>query len=234
MASAIPASAVALDYAGLTDAELAARIVARDAGAVRFLTTCNNQRLFRAAWSILADRADAEEAVQDAYLKAFAALPTFRGEARLSTWLTRIVINEALERRRKAGRRRQQLEAQGVSFIESYREALMRGSEQSQSPEQEVMRSELARLLEGAIGRLPEVFRPAFVLREIEGLSVAETADALALPEATVRTRLHRARLRLQAELAPALAGVRAGTLSFAGADCQRLTDRVMQRLGLV
>ena len=108
----------------------------------------------------------------------------------------------------------------------------MRGSEQSQSPEQEVMRSELARLLEGAIGRLPEVFRPAFVLREIEGLSVAETADALALPEATVRTRLHRARLRLQAELAPEMAGVRAATLPFAGLDCQAMTDRVMAKLG--
>ena len=225
-------TALALDYAGLTDAELARCIVAKDAAAARHLITRNNQRLFRAAWSILADRAEAEEAVQDGYLKAFAALPSFRGEAQLSTWLTRIVVNEALERRRKAGRRRQQLEAQGVSFIESYREALMRGSEPSQSPEQEVMRAELARLLEGAIGRLPEVFRPAFVLREIEGLSVAETAAALDLPEATVRTRLHRARLRLQADLAPALSGVRAGMLPFAGADCQRLTERVLAKAG--
>ena len=108
----------------------------------------------------------------------------------------------------------------------------MRGSEPSQSPEQEVMRAELARLLEGAIGRLPEVFRPAFVLREIEGLSVAETAAALDLPEATVRTRLHRARLRLQADLAPALSRVRAGMLPFAGADCQRLTERVLAKAG--
>ena len=225
-------TALALDYAALPDAELARRIVARDAAAARFLITRNNQRLFRAAWSILLDRAEAEEAVQDGYLKAFAALPGFRGEAQLSTWLTRIVVNEALERRRKAGRRKRELESQGVSFIESYREALMRGSEPSQSPEQAVMRAELARVLETAIGRLPEVFRPAFVLREIEGLSVAETAEALGLAEATVRTRLHRARLRLQAELAPEMAGVRASTLPFAGLDCQSLTDRVMAKLG--
>jgi RNA polymerase sigma-70 factor (ECF subfamily) len=228
----MPTATLALDYAALTDAELVRAIVARDAAAARHLITRSNQRLFRAAWSILADRAEAEEAVQDGYLKAFAALPSFRGEAQLSTWLTRIVVNEALERRRRAGRRRAQLESQGVSFIESYREALMRGSEPSQSPEQAVMRAELAKLLEAAIGRLPEVFRPAFVLREVEGLSVAETAQALGLAEATVRTRLHRARLRLQAELAPQLADLRAATLPFLGADCQALTDRVMAKLG--
>jgi RNA polymerase sigma-70 factor, ECF subfamily len=228
----MPTTALALDYAALSDAELARRIVGRDAAAARFLITRSNQRLYRAAWSILLDRAEAEEAVQDGYLKAFAALPTFRGEAQLSTWLTRIVVNEALERRRKAGRRRKQLESQGVSFIESYREAFMRGSEPSQSPEQAVMRTELARVLETAIGRLPEVFRPAFVLREIEGLSVAETAQTLGLAEATVRTRLHRARLRLQAELAPEMASVRAATLPFAGLDCQAMTDRVLAKLG--
>jgi RNA polymerase sigma-70 factor (ECF subfamily) len=228
----MPKAALALDYGALTDAELAARIVARDGAAARFLLTRSNQRLFRTAWSILGDRAEAEEAVQDAYLKAFAALPGFRGEAKLSTWLTRIVANEALERRRKAVRRRTELERQGVSFIESYREALMRGSEPPQNPEQALMRAELGKLLETAIGRLPAVFRPAFVLREIEGLSVAETAEALGLAEATVRTRIHRARQRLQVDLAPELAGVRAATLPFAGADCQAMTERVMARLG--
>jgi RNA polymerase sigma-70 factor (ECF subfamily) len=225
-------AATLASYAGLTDLALARRVIARDAGAARHLLTLNNQRLFRTAWSILLDRSEAEDVVQDAYVKAFAALPTFRGDSSLSTWLTRIVVNEALERKRRAGRRQRQLESQGVAFIEGYREALMRGSGSAQSPEQSLMRAELAKLIEAAIGRLPEVFRPAFVLREIEGLSVAETAAALRINEATVRTRLFRAKQKLQAELEPHVTGVRVATLPFAGLDCQALTERVMARLG--
>jgi RNA polymerase sigma-70 factor (ECF subfamily) len=222
-----------LDYAELSDLALARRIVDRDGAAARHLLGANNRRLFRAAWSILLDRAEAEEAVQEAYVKAFAALPTFRGDAALSTWLTRIVVNEALERKRSAGRRLRHLERQGVAFIDAYREALMRGSEPDPSPEQQVMRAELARLVETAIGRLPEAFRAAFVLREIEGLSAAETAASLRITEATVRTRVHRARLKLQAALEPELSGAQAAMLPFAGADCQALTERVLARLGL-
>lgn len=220
-------------YAGVGDLALARRVLAGDAGAARHLLTLNNQRLFRAAWSILLDRGEAEDAVQEAYAKAFAALPGFKGDAALSTWLTRIVVNEALERKRRVGRRRRLLERQGVAFIEGYREALMRGSDSGPSAEQSLMRAELAKLVEAAIGRLPEVFRPVFVLREIEGLSVAETAAALDITEATVRTRLHRAKQKLQAELEPQASGVRAAMLPFAGLDCQALTARVLQRLGL-
>lgn len=93
-------------YADLGDLALAGLVLARDADAARHLLTANNQRLFRAAWSILLDRGEAEDAVQEGYLKAFAALATFKGESALSTWLTRIVVNEALERKRRAGRRR--------------------------------------------------------------------------------------------------------------------------------
>ncbi len=218
----------------LDDMALVRQVLARDVEAARQLLTLNNQRLFRAAWSILLDRGEAEDAVQEGYAKAFAALPSFKGESALSTWLTRIVVNEALERKRRAGRRRRQLESQGVAFIEAYRESLMRGSAAGPSPEQSVMRTELARVIEAAIARLPEVFRPAFVLREIEGLSVAETAAALGVTEATVRTRLHRAKQRLQAELEPHVSGVRAATLPFAGLDCQALTACVLARLGLV
>jgi RNA polymerase sigma-70 factor (ECF subfamily) len=222
----------ATNYAALSDLALARQVLERDAGAARHLLTLNNQRLFRAAWSILLDRAEAEDVVQEAYAKAFAALKSFKGEAALSTWLTRIVVNEALERKRHAGRRQRLLESQGVAFIENYREALMRGSGAGASQEQTVMRAELAKLIEAAIGRLPEVFRPVFVLREIEGLSVAETAAALEITEPTVRTRLHRAKQRLQAELEPQVSGVRAAMLPFAGLDCQALTARVLRRLG--
>ena len=221
-----------LDYAGLGDLALVRRVLGRDAGAARHLLTANNQRLFRAAWSILMNRAEAEEAVQDGYMKAFAAMSTFKGQSSLSTWLTRIVVNEALDRKRRAKRRETVLEDQGVAFIEDYRETLMQGSKDAQSPEQAVMRRELARVMEAAIRRLPEAFRSVFVLREIEGLGVAETAAALAITEQTVRTRLHRAKQRLQAALEPQMQAVRTATLPFAGLDCQALTARVLGRLG--
>jgi RNA polymerase sigma-70 factor (ECF subfamily) len=159
----------ALDYEHLSDVELARLVTQRDSSAVRVITRRNNQRLHRAAWSVLRDRAEAEDAVQDAYLKAFAAIGRFEGRSSLSTWLTRIVVNEALERRRTAQKRQLILQSQSVIDIDDYRERLMAGSQASQSPEAEAMRTQIAKLLERAIANLPEAFRPVFVLREIEG-----------------------------------------------------------------
>ena len=110
-------ASVALDYGALTDLELAKRIAQRDTLAVRLVTSRNNQRLYRTAWSVLRNRADAEDAVQDGYLKAFAAIGSFAGASSLSTWLTRIVLNEALGRRRSAQRRLSQLRAQAVDWF---------------------------------------------------------------------------------------------------------------------
>ena len=220
------------DYAALGDLELVRRILARDAGAARHLIKANNQRLFRAAWSILSNRAEAEEAVQDAYLKAFAAMPRFKGESALSTWLTRILVNEALDRRRRAKHRVSMLEQRGVAVMDDYREALMQGSTERVSPEQAVMRRELARKMEAAIVALPQTFRPVFVMREIEGLDVSATAAALGLSEETVRTRHFRAKQRLQAALEPEMAAVRAATAVFMGAACDALTERVLAKLG--
>jgi RNA polymerase sigma-70 factor (ECF subfamily) len=217
------------DYATLSDGELASRIAARDVAAVRLVTGRNNQRLFRTAWSILKDRSEAEEAVQDGYMKAFDAIETFAGRSSLSTWLTRIVVNEALSRRSRAQRRSQLLNQESVLVLEEYREKLMAGSV-TQSPEKVLMRRQIAKLLETAIARLPDSFRPVFVLREIEGLSVEDTAEALQIPEETVKTRLYRARRRLQKELDPELCGALSETFPFAGADCETLTDRVIAR----
>jgi RNA polymerase sigma-70 factor (ECF subfamily) len=217
------------DYARLSDADLASRIAARDVAAVRLVTGRNNQRLFRTAWSILKDRSEAEEAVQDGYLKAFNAIGTFAGKSSLSTWLTRIVVNEALSRRRRVQSRSRLLNQQSVLVLEEYREKLMAGS-MTQSPEKVLMRRQIAKLLETAIARLPDTFRPVFVLREIEGLSVEDTAEALQIPEETVKTRLFRARRRLQKELDPELCGALSETFHFAGADCVALTNRVLER----
>jgi RNA polymerase sigma-70 factor (ECF subfamily) len=215
------------DHTTLSDSALARRIAARDVAAVRLVTGRNNQRLFRTAWSILKDRAEAEEAVQDGYLKAFAAIGTFAGRSSLSTWLTRIVVNEALGRRARAKKRSQLLNQESVVVLEEYREKLMAGSV-TQSPEKALMRGQIAKLLETAIARLPDTFRPVFVLREIEGLSVEDTAEALQIPEETVKTRLFRARRRLQKELDPELCDALSETFPFAGADCESLTDRVI------
>jgi RNA polymerase sigma-70 factor (ECF subfamily) len=223
-------TSVALDYETLTDIELAKRIAQRDTLAVRIVTSRNNQRLYRTAWSILKNRADAEDAVQDGYLKAFAAIESFAGASSLSTWLTRIVLNEALGRRRLAQRKLSQLRAQSVAVIDDYRENLMGGSAASSSPEAEAARGQVAKLLEQAIADLPEAFRIVFMLREVEGLSVEETADALQIAPPTVKTRLLRARRRLQAALNPTLHDALRDTFPFAGEACEGLTKRVLSR----
>lgn len=215
----------------LPELELAARCVARDGDAIRSVITANNQRLFRTAWSILKDRAEAEEAVQSAYLSAFANIDSFAGRSTLSTWLTRIVINEALGRSRAQKRRRNQLESAGVAMLDDYRDALMRGSDAA-LPDVELAREQMRRLLEHAVAALPEGFRTVFVLREVEGLSSEETADALEIPVATVKTRLFRARRKLQQILAPQIGNALSDTFPFAGADCAALTERVMAKLG--
>ena len=223
---------VKIDYSALADVELARLCGARDSEAVRHVLTANNQRLFRAAWSILKDRGEAEEALQAAYVSAFSSMDRFEGRSSLSTWLTRIVMNEALGRLRSERRRRSRLEAVGVPVLDAYRERLMAGSQPSQ-PDSAVAREQLRRLIERAVAGLPEIFRTVFVLRDVEGMSVEETADALGIPAATVKTRLLRARRRLQEALAPEVHEALTGTFPFAGADCAALTERVLASLGL-
>ena len=220
---------LALDYEHLSDVELATLVAQRDPHAVRIITGRNNQRLFRAAWSVLRDRSEAEDAVQDAYLKGFAGMAKFAGTSSISTWLTRIVINEALEKKRTAERRRQLLAEQAVTSIDDYRGRLMSGSDSSRSPEAETMRKQIAKLLEHAIANLPEPLRPVFVLREIEGLSVEETAEVLQIPTGTVKTRLLRSRRRLQRELDPEIREALHDTFPFAGRECDAMTERVLQ-----
>lgn len=217
-----------LAYEALDDLALARLVAARDVGAVRLVTTRNNQRMFRAAWSILRNRAEAEDAVQGAYLNAFAAIDGFEGRSSLTTWLTRIVINEALGRQRALRRRRAQLDETSVTVLEDYREKLMRGSTTGTSPESEFARAQVRHLLEQAIATLPTVFRLVFVMREVEGLSVEATAEALGIKPATVKTRHLRARRRLQEAIAPELRAALTDSFAFAGADCGALTERVI------
>lgn len=218
---------IALDYAAMSDVELAACCASADVHAVRYLVTFNNQRLFRTAWSILKNRQEAEDVLQSAYAKALAAIGSFEGRSALTTWLTRITINEALARKRVQERRRKHLEAEGVQVLDHYREQLANGS-RAPNPEAEAAREQLRSILERAIGGLSENFRTVFVLHEIEGVSVEEAAEALDIPIGTVKTRLMRARRKLQQALAPEVHSALTGTFPFAGADCARLTERVL------
>ena len=216
------------DLEGYDDATLAKLIARRDPDAVRLVTQRNNQRLYRVAWSILKDHAEAEDALQSAYLSAFRAIDTFESRSSLSTWLTRIAINEALGRQRARRRRKAQLDSESVVVLDEYRDKLMRGSSVGTAPDAELGRLQVRAMLEEAIGELPDEFRQVFVMREIEGLSVGETAELLGLEQATVKTRDHRARRRLQRALAPELRTVLAGTFPFLGVACAKLSDQVV------
>lgn len=207
------------------DLALARACASGNVEALRTVTSANNQRLFRAAWSILKDRSEAEDAVQSAYLNAFASIQMFEARSSLSTWLTRIVINEALDRSRALKRRRSQLEAQGVTMIEDHRAI--------DAPDVAVAREQLREIIERAVADLPDPFRTVFVLREVEGLSVDETSEALDLPAATVKSRLFRARRKLRLSMAPEVQTALDGTFPFAGTDCERLTARLLVAMAL-
>jgi RNA polymerase sigma-70 factor (ECF subfamily) len=219
----------ARDYEHLSDAELVALFAAKDPFAVRLVTTRNNQRLFRTAWSIVKNRAEAEEVVQDTYLRALGAIERFEGRSALSTWLTRIAINEALTRKRSAQRRANAFNEKSVLVMDEYREKLLGSPERRLSPEGELARKQLAAMLEQAVAGLPDNFRTVFVLREIEGLSVEEVSES---PE-TVRSRHLRARQKIQQMLDPELKSALGETFPFAGADCEALTARLLVRMGI-
>jgi RNA polymerase sigma-70 factor (ECF subfamily) len=217
----------ALDYGSMSDAELARCCALGDIDAVRQLVSTHNQRLFRVGWSILRNRSEAEDVLQSCYAKALGAIGSFEGRSTLSTWLTRIAINEALACKRTQERRRRHLESKGVEVLETYREQLAKGSD-SPSPEAEAARQQLRSILERAIAGLPENFRTVFILHEIEGMAVDDVAETLDIPSGTVKTRLMRARRKLQQALAPEVRSALTGTFPFAGADCARLTERVL------
>jgi RNA polymerase sigma-70 factor (ECF subfamily) len=217
-----------------SEAALVARALARDAVALAEIMRRNNRRLYRAAWGILRDEQEAEDAVQDCYLKAFAALPGFRGEAALSTWLTRIAINEALMRRRKRHAQMASLAASVGNVIPLRPDetpAAEVAEDPALSPEAIAMRAQLRPYLEDAVADLPEDQRAVFVLRALEELSVEETAQVLDLNPQTVRTRFLRARRKLQERLQRELKLTFGEMLPFAGARCDRLIQRVLALL---
>lgn len=213
----------------LTDLEIARRVAAGDLAAFVLLMRRCNRPMFRAARAILGNDADAEEAVQEAYLLAYRAIGAFRGNAKLSTWLVRIVANEALARRRKDQRR-----AMVVPIRSGLEEEALNAEVDMPSPDgpqERAGRAEMRRVLEAKIDALPEEFRAVFVLRALEELSVEETAAALGIPASTVRTRFFRARSRLREALSQEVDFAFDDAFAFAGARCDRMVANVLRRL---
>ena len=211
------------------DEALAARAAHGDVSAFEALMRRHNRTLFRTARAILRDDAEAEDALQEAYLQAYRALPAFRGEARFGTWLVRIVANEALVRRRKEARRAQIVPMQSADATPELEE--LRDDDMDQRPEPSAERAEVRRLLERQIDALPDAYRTVFMLRAVEELTVEETAAVLQIPEATVRTRFFRARSLLREALAQKLDLAYADAFAFAGERCDRIVAAVLARL---
>jgi RNA polymerase sigma-70 factor (ECF subfamily) len=202
---------------------------ADDSAEFEALMRRHNRMLFRAARAILHDDAEAEDALQDAYVKAFGAMGSFRGEAKVSTWLARIVANEALQRLRKSKRRDTIVPLRSSAGHEEITE-IAEGS-MSKGPEQSAGRAEMRRLLEKRIDALPDAYRPVFMLRAVEELSVEETAEVLNIPAATVRTRFFRARSLLRESLASEIDLACEDAFGFAGERCDRIVAGVMARI---
>lgn len=215
-----------------SDLELAEEARGGDASAFRAIMQRNNARLYRVARSVLGNDSDAEDAVQDAYLKAYVNLGEFRGDAALSTWLTRIVLNEALMRLRQ-GRRGAEMAKTFEQETQSAQIVRFPGMAQGLDPEKAAATRQVRGLIERAVDALPVDFRVVFVMRCVEEMSVEETAAQLAIPEATVKTRLHRARLALRRALREELSTSLTGAFPFGGARCARTTEIVLDRLGL-
>jgi RNA polymerase sigma-70 factor (ECF subfamily) len=189
----------------------------------------HNRMLFRTARAILHDDAEAEDALQEAYLKAYGAMGSFRGEAKVSTWLARIVANEALQRLRKRNRRGAIIPLHSSDAIEELQE--IPEESMSNGPEGAAARAEMRKLLEKRIDALPDAYRPVFVLRAVEDLSIEEIAEVLRVPAATVRTRFFRARSLLRESLASEIDLACEDAFGFAGERCDRIVAAVMARI---
>jgi RNA polymerase sigma-70 factor (ECF subfamily) len=190
-----------------------------------------NQTLYRIARSILRDDAEAEDAVQEAYMLAYRAIGAFRGDAKLSTWLIRIVVNEAIARSRKHSRRAQIIPFSGAPEPDIDTSEVNMNEAAPEQPEHAAVRAQTRRLIEGKIDALPELFRTVFVMRALEELTVEETAASLGIPAATVRTRHFRAKALLREALAREIDFAQGDAFAFAGARCDRIVAGVLTRL---
>ena len=209
-----------------TDEQAVARVRAGDHTCFELLMRRHNRRVFRAARAVLKRDDEAEDVMQDAYVRAYEHLADFRGDASFGTWVARIAVHEAFARLRR--------EKRFSSPTPPTEEAIAMLPEPDRTPEQSLNDQQLRSVLERAIDALPDDFRAVFVLRAVEQMSGAETAACLGIPEETVKTRLHRARLRLQEIVVRSLDANCESAYDFHLSRCDRVVSRVLQRLARV
>lgn len=216
----LPLAKPTTDSSTPTDDEIVARVLAGAPESFEVLMRRHNQRLFRAARSVLRDEFEAEDVVQDAWVRAYANLQQFAGRASFATWATRIALHEAFARRRQRALHATLAEPEAIVASDT------------PAPDEAAGAREVAKAIEAAIDTLPMPYRTVFMLRDVEGLGTTETAVCLDIPEATVKTRLHRARGLLRSHLHGALDVGTVGIHAFAGARCDRIVAAVMARIG--
>jgi len=227
-----PSNVRNVDLTALDDMELVQIARQRDGAAFRIIMQRSNRRLYRIARAVVHDDSEAEDVVQEAYVRAFASLADFRGESSLSTWLSRIVLNEALGRLR---RRRPMIDVTSIENRQPSQHAVIPFPLASTQPDPErtMAQRQIQVLLERAIDDLPDVFRTVLVARVVEGMSVEETADLFGMRPETVKTRLHRARRLLRDALEKQAGPILTDAFPFDGRRCEQTTNTVLERLGL-
>lgn len=212
-------------WTGLADPQVVELVLSGQTALFEILMRRHNERLYRAARAIVLDEREAEDVVQQAWVNAYAHLRQFDGRAQLSTWLTRIAVNEAIARARQQGRYRS-LETDGPDQV-----AMIASRQAPPDPERQAFSRELAALLESAVDALPDGSREVFVLRQVQGLSTAETAQALGVSDDVVKTRLSRARAALRDDLFDRAGLAAQNAFTFLGARCDRIVAVVMDRI---
>lgn len=224
-ARALPANVATLD-----DNALVALVRDGHREAFRYIMQRSNQRLFRVARAVLGDDTEAEDVLQESYMRAYDKLDTFRGDSALLSWMTSIVLNEARGRLRKR-HTMVGLEQVDAAVDDSHQVIQFPSKFGSEDPAVGAARAQFRHLLEHAIDELSPPFRTVYMLRDVEECSIEETATLLAIKPETVKTRLHRARRQLRTSLQGHLANTLNEAFPFMGVRCARVTDAVMARL---
>lgn len=214
---------------GIADEEVVAQVRTGNTALFEILMRRHNQRVYRVARAILGNDTEAEDVMQEAYVRAFTHLDQFENRAKFSTWLTKIAVHEALARVRKS-KRSESLDSEADSEMEARREPMSN----TRSPEEQMFGAQMKALLENAIDSLPDTYRAVFVLRELEEMSTAETAEALAVSEEVVKTRLHRARAMLQSTLYSRVGASTPDAFDFHLSRCDRVVNAVLARIQIL